>query len=327
MRLSQRDAQHFRQFGGSNKWFLSYFPHNGLLIFSDLFYDLFSDLFYDLFSDPCVSIIPIPHCDNLFLSVECDKDTHRISTELRGIHLGFLHARHNFLNAASPRFNKPSQVKCVGNILITRYRSFKEFQLVFVQPRSFYRVVFLALFALILGDALVYLRDGGLPLALHLQQFRRVAVGEVLAEFLLEGLELLAQLLVLLRHFLHLFGAGGAVNLFDGVGHVLAHLVGEVFGRLPLAGGERLDALNEVAVFLPDFLLVGGDLAQADEFVLLEELLHLLLEVLPFGPFLLGDILGRFHASATAAIAAVGFLLDVGDHRVKLVADPRGVFN
>ena len=121
---------------------------------------------------------------------------------------------------------------------------FKEFQLVLVQTRACFGVVLLLGLALVVGDALVNLGDGGTPLLLHLQQFRRVAVGEVLTELLLEGLELLAQLLVLLRHFLHLFGAGGAVNLFDGVGHVLPHLVGEVFGRLPFAVGVRLDALN-----------------------------------------------------------------------------------
>ena len=201
---------------------------------------------------------------------------------------------------------------------------FKQSQLVFVEACPRFGIVLLLALVLVVGDGAVNLRDGGFPLLLHLQQFRRVAVGEVLAELLLEGLELLAQLLVLLRHFLHLFGAGGAVNLFDGVGHILPHLVGEVFGRLPLAGGKRLDALNEVAVLLPDFLLVGGDLVKTDEFVLLEELLHLLLEVLPLGQFLPGDFFGGLAACAPTAAAAVRLALYVGDNRVQLVADPRG---
>ena len=201
---------------------------------------------------------------------------------------------------------------------------FKQSQLVFVETCSRFGVVLLLALVLVVGDGAVNLRDGGFPPLLHLQQFRRVAVGEVLPEFLLEGLELLAQFLVLLRHFLHLFGAGGAVYLFDGVGHVLPHLVGEVFGRLPLAVGERLDAFNEIAVLLPDFLFVGGDLVQADEFVLLEELLHLLLEVLPFGQLLSGDLLGGLAACAPTAPAAVRLALYVGDNRVQLVADPRG---
>ena len=200
---------------------------------------------------------------------------------------------------------------------------FKQSQLVFVEACPRFGVVLLLALVLVVGDGAVNLRDGGFPPLLHLQQFRRVAVGEALAELLLEGLELLAQFLVLLRHFLHLFGAGGAVNLFDGFGHVLPYLVGEVFGRLPLAGGERLDAFNEVAVLLPNFLLVGGDLVQTDEFVLLEEFLHLLLEVLPFGQFLPGDLFGGLAACTTAA-AAVRLALYVGDNRVQLVADPRG---
>ena len=112
-----RRIHSLRQFRSGNKWFLPDFLHDGLLFFSDLF--------YDLFYDHSVAIFPIPHCDNLFLSVESDKHSQRIRTELRGIHLGFLHARHNLLNAASPRFNKASQVKCVGNILIAGYGSMR----------------------------------------------------------------------------------------------------------------------------------------------------------------------------------------------------------
>ena len=144
-----------------------------------------------------------------------------------------------------------------------------------------------------------------------------------MVELLLYGLELLAQLVVLLRDLLHLFGTGGAVNLFDGVSHIFSHFIGEVFGRLPLAVGESLDALHEVAVLLPDFLLVGGYLVQTDEFVLLEEFLHLLLEVLPFGQLLLGDLFGGLAACAAATVAA-GLALNVGDDSVQLVADPRG---
>ena len=200
----------------------------------------------------------------------------------------------------------------------------KEGEFLVIEACALVGVVLLFGLGLVVGDAAVNLRYGGLPLALHLQQFRGVGVGEALVQFFLDGLELLAQLLVLLRHFLHLLGAGGAVNLFDGVGHVLPHLVGEVFGRLPLAVGEGLDALHKVAVLLPDFLLVGGDLVQADEFILLEELFHLLLEVLPFGQFLPGDLFGGLAACSPTAAAAVRLALYVGDNRVQLVADPRG---
>ena len=112
---------------------------------------------------------------------------------------------------------------------------FKQLHFLFAEACPLCGVVGLGLLALVIGDVLVYLGDGGTPLLLNLKQFRCVGVGEALVKFLLEGLELLAESLVLLRHLLRLFGAGGTVNLFNGVGHVLPHLVSECLCRFALA--------------------------------------------------------------------------------------------